>query len=82
MTPTQTRPASLIWSRSDWGLLIGGLGLSLIDVGARDASAPLTHVILAGIFGAARRLIASLGPEWDRGPEDERLRWQRDCMCR
>ncbi len=30
MTPTQTRPATLIWSRSDWGLLIGGLGLCLI----------------------------------------------------
>ena len=30
MTSTQTRPATLIWSRSDWGLLIGGLGLSLI----------------------------------------------------
>lgn len=30
MTSTQTRPATLIWSRSDWGLLIAGLGLSLI----------------------------------------------------
>ena len=30
MTSTQTRPATLTWSRSDWGLLIGGLGLSLI----------------------------------------------------
>ncbi len=30
MTSTQTRPATSIWSRSDWGLLIGGLGLSLI----------------------------------------------------
>src|SRR5665647_3603995 len=30
MTSTQIRPATLIWSRSDWGLLIGGLGLSLI----------------------------------------------------
>ena len=30
MTSTQTRPATPIWSRSDWGLLIGGLGLSLI----------------------------------------------------
>ena len=30
MTSTQARPAALMWSRSDWGLLIGGLGLSLI----------------------------------------------------
>jgi rod shape determining protein RodA len=30
MTSTQTRPTTLIWSRSDWGLLIGGLGLSLV----------------------------------------------------
>ena len=30
MTSRQTRSATLIWSRTDWGLLIGGLGLSLI----------------------------------------------------
>ncbi len=30
MTSTQTRPTTLTWSRSDWGLLIGGLGLSLV----------------------------------------------------
>ena len=29
-TSRQTPPATLIWSRTDWGLLIGGLGLSLI----------------------------------------------------
>ena len=30
MTSRQTTSATLIWSRTDWGLLIGGLGLSLI----------------------------------------------------
>jgi rod shape determining protein RodA len=30
MTSTQPRSARLIWARSDWGPLIGGLGLSLI----------------------------------------------------
>ena len=30
MTSTRTGSARAIWSRSDWGLLIGGLGLSLI----------------------------------------------------
>jgi rod shape determining protein RodA len=30
MTSRQTEPATLIWFRTDWGLLIGGLGLSLI----------------------------------------------------
>jgi rod shape determining protein RodA len=30
MTSRQTGAARLLWSRSDWGLLIGGLGLSLI----------------------------------------------------
>jgi len=30
MTSTQPRSATVIWSRSDWGLLVGGLGLSLI----------------------------------------------------
>jgi acyl-CoA dehydrogenase len=54
------------------------LSLSLVDVGARDATAPLTHVILAGLFGSVRRLGASLGPSWDQAPEDERTRWQRD----
>ncbi len=54
------------------------LGLALVDVGARDPAAPLTHLVLAGLFGTMRRLTASLGPEWDRAPEDERTRWQRD----
>ena len=27
------------------------LSLSLIDVGARDPTAPLTHIVLAGLFG-------------------------------
>lgn len=30
MTSRQTTSATLIWSRTDWGLLVGGLGLSLI----------------------------------------------------
>ena len=30
MTSRQTTSATLIWSRTDWGLLLGGLGLSLI----------------------------------------------------
>jgi rod shape determining protein RodA len=30
VTPRQTRSATQIWSRTDWSLLIGGLGLSLI----------------------------------------------------
>ena len=54
------------------------LSLSLIDVGARDPVAPLTHVVLAGLFGSARRLIASLEPEWEKASVDERGRWQRD----
>ncbi len=57
--------------------------LSLIDVGARDPDAPLTHVVLAGVLGAARRLMASLDGEWDKAATtkvgaDERDRWQRD----
>ncbi|MBX3192982.1 MAG: acyl-CoA dehydrogenase family protein [Labilithrix sp.] len=55
------------------------LALSLVDVGARDPSSPLTHVILAGLFGSARRLLASLDGAWTaRAPEEERLRWERD----
>ncbi len=54
------------------------LGVSLIDVGARDPSAPLTHLVLAGLFATFLRLAASLGPEWDRAPDGERTRWYRD----
>ena len=55
-----------------------GLALSLVDVGARDPAAPLTHLVLAGLFGTLRRVAAALGPEWERAPEDERARWHRD----
>ena len=54
------------------------LSLSLIDVGARDPVAPLTHVVLAGLFSAARRLISGLEPEWEKASAEERARWQRD----
>ena len=52
--------------------------LALIDIGAREPSEPLTHILLAGAFATVRRIVASLGPEWDRAPEEERARWQRD----
>ncbi len=55
-----------------------GLSLSLIDVAARDPAMPLTHIVLAGLFGATRRLVASLDPAWEKAPEDERARWARD----
>jgi hypothetical protein len=54
------------------------LALALVDVGARDASAPLTHVLLAGIFGQARSLLTRLEPEWAKIASEERLRWERD----
>jgi len=54
------------------------LALSLVDVGARDPLHALTHVVLAGLFASAKRTIAALAPEWERAPEDERARWNRD----
>ncbi len=54
------------------------LSLSLIDVGARDPGKPLTHIVLAGLFSATRRLVASLDAAWEKAPEDERARWSRD----
>jgi len=54
------------------------LSLSLIDVGARDPSKPLTHIVLAGLFSATRRLVASLDTAWEQAPEEERTRWFRD----
>jgi acyl-CoA dehydrogenase len=56
--------------------------LALIDVGARDPDAPLTHVVLAGVLAGARRLMASLDGEWEKasaaGGAAERARWERD----
>lgn len=52
--------------------------LALVDVGARDATKPLTHVVLAGIFAQAKRFVGSLGDEWAKVEESERARWQRD----
>lgn len=54
------------------------LGLALIDLGARDPTAPLTHIVLAGLFASARRLAASLDPAWEKANEAERARWHRD----
>lgn len=56
--------------------------LALIDVGARDPDAPLTHIVLAGVLGGARRLMGSLDGEWEKATAtagaDERDRWHRD----
>jgi hypothetical protein len=54
------------------------LALALIDAGARDPTAPLTHVVLAGLFGSVRRLADSLDAEWEKASEEERERWHRD----
>ena len=59
--------------------------LALIDVGARDPSAALTHIVLAGLFSGTRRLAASLDGEWEKAAAEaggagaaERTRWHRD----
>jgi acyl-CoA dehydrogenase len=54
------------------------IALGLVDVGARDPGSSLTHIVLAGLFASARRLAASLEPEWEKAPEEERTRWHRD----
>lgn len=54
------------------------LSLSLIDLGARDPGKPLTHLVLAGLFSATRRLVTSLDTAWEKAPEGERARWLRD----
>ena len=51
----------------------------LTDVGARDPSNPVTHVLLAGIFSSARKLAASLDADWHhKVTAEERERWLRD----
>lgn len=54
------------------------LGLSLVDVGARDPLAPLTHLALAGLFASAMRLFQALETEWSKASDEERARWERD----
>lgn len=52
---------------------------SLVDLGARDPSDPVTHVLLAGVFSSARKLAASLDGEWHhKVTPEERERWLRD----
>ena len=51
----------------------------LTDVGARDPSDAITHVLLAGLFSSARKLAASLDSEWHhKVTAEERERWLRD----
>lgn len=51
----------------------------LIDVGARDPSDPVTHVLLAGLFSSVRKLAASLDGQWHHAvAAEERERWLRD----
>lgn len=67
---------------SDWPRAIvtelAALALALVDLAARDAAAPLTHLLLAGTFGSARRLVDALEPHWATASADERARWERD----
>lgn len=51
----------------------------LTDVGARDPSDAVAHVLLAGLFSSARKLAASLDAEWQhKVAAEERDRWLRD----
>ncbi len=58
--------------------------LALIDVGARDANAPLTHIVLAGLYAGTRRLAGSLDGEWENAATARSAgaaewdRWNRD----
>ncbi|AKU98998.1 Acyl-CoA dehydrogenase [Labilithrix luteola] len=57
---------------------LASLALSLVDLGARDPSNPLTHVLLAGTFSQARHLVERVEPFWAKTHDEERDRWQRD----
>lgn len=65
------------WDRGVLAELVSA-GLLLVDICARDPSAPLTHVALAGALSSTRRLVASLESEWAKASEEERTRWHRD----
>jgi hypothetical protein len=57
---------------------LASVALALGEISERPPGAALTHLLLAGVFGAARRLFASLDDEWKKAPDDERERWARD----
>jgi acyl-CoA dehydrogenase len=52
--------------------------LALREVAAMDASAPETHVALAGALDLGRSLIERAGEIWEKAPADVRARWERD----
>lgn len=54
------------------------LASALREVATRSPADPVAHVALAGLFTAARRLIAEHDPEWDKADPTTRDRWRRD----
>jgi len=56
------------------------LAAALVEVAARDPRAPLTHLVLAGHFGTARRVVDAVEAEWaaKESAKEEHARWERD----
>mgnify|MGYP001044200851 CR=1 FL=1 len=54
------------------------LAIALREVAARSPADPVAHLTLAGLFTAAKRLIAEHDPEWEKADATTRDRWRRD----
>lgn len=57
---------------------IAALVLALTQASERDASDPVGHIALRGIFTTTRDLITTHDREWDKANEETRDRWHRD----
>jgi acyl-CoA dehydrogenase len=62
----------------DVTLELVSLAAALLDVAAEDATSPRVHLVLAGLFATARRLIGALAPAFETIDREERARWERD----
>lgn len=51
---------------------------ALVTLGASDASAPATHLALAGAIAASAAIVAELEAAWAAAPDEEWARWLRD----
>jgi len=54
------------------------LVLSVRQVASQSPVDPTAHIALAGLFIAARRLLAEHDAEWEKAPPETRDRWRRD----
>jgi alkylation response protein AidB-like acyl-CoA dehydrogenase len=58
--------------------LAAAVALALRQITEMDASAPETHVALAGALDLGRKLVSDAEAVWKGAPDEVRARWERD----